>query len=429
MAARAGSDAPVVVVGGGVAGMAAAARLAKSGHPVELVEASDRLGGAWAPYPLGELLVDAAPSVLGFPAPWRDLFRKSGRPLEAELARTGTALAPAPGARYLFADGTDLTLPTDRGEQYEVLADHYGSAVAARWRDLVDGLDLVWQAVRPLGLESELRDRRQLQPVRKVLRPRRTLAQVARDLDEPHLAALVASIAYRLGSAPELTPGWCAVELSVQRTFGRWAIDSEVGADVRGRTSVLVEALAGRLQLRKVTVRLGRRVTGLTMSEERISGVRTADGDLAASAVVCTVDPWQTTSELWPVPPSRRQRSAARGWRPALAPAVSHQVVPEPQGTVTETVALSQDGVPTVTYRRPVTGGTLQTVHDYANGSPRSSAGIAWNGFRSWLDRPAVTTEMPGLFLAGPFSPGGSSPSSVVLSGALASYACHDYLG
>ncbi len=408
--------------------MAAAARLAKNGHPVELVEASDRLGGAWAPYPLGEVLVDAAPSVLGFPAPWRDLFRKSGRPLEAELTRMGAALDPAPAAHYLFADGSELTLPTDRGEQYEVLADHYGAGAAARWRDLVDGLDLVWQAVRPLGLEAELRDRRQLQPVRKVLRPRRTLAQVAEDLDEPHLAALVASIAYRLGSSPEQTPGWCAVELSVMRTFGRWAISSDSGADLNGRSSVLVDALAARLALRRVVVSLNRRVTGLTMSEDRIAGVRTTDGDLAASAVVCTIDPWQTTSELWPVPRSRRQRAAARGWRPALAPAVTHQVVPGAPGSVTETVALSPDGAPTVTYTRPVAGGTLHTVHDYRNGTPRPSAGIAWDGFRSWLNRPTVTTGVPGLFLAGPFSPGGSSPSSVVLSGALASYGCHDYL-
>ena len=40
-------SAPVVVVGGGLAGMAAAARLAKSGYPVELHERSDVLGGRW----------------------------------------------------------------------------------------------------------------------------------------------------------------------------------------------------------------------------------------------------------------------------------------------------------------------------------------------------------------------------------------------
>ena len=53
---------PVIVIGGGVAGLAAAARLAKSGHAVELYESSDRLGGTWAPYRLESgVTVDDAP--------------------------------------------------------------------------------------------------------------------------------------------------------------------------------------------------------------------------------------------------------------------------------------------------------------------------------------------------------------------------------
>jgi cation diffusion facilitator CzcD-associated flavoprotein CzcO len=39
---------PVIVIGGSLAGLAAAARLAKAGHAVELYERSDELGGTWA---------------------------------------------------------------------------------------------------------------------------------------------------------------------------------------------------------------------------------------------------------------------------------------------------------------------------------------------------------------------------------------------
>src|SRR6185436_7579378 len=107
---------PVVVIGSGLAGLAAAARLAKNGHRVELFERSSSLGGLWAPTELRPgVLVDRAPSVLGFPAPWRDLFRKSGRPLEAELTRMGYALAPAEPPTLIFADGAQLSFPSDRG--------------------------------------------------------------------------------------------------------------------------------------------------------------------------------------------------------------------------------------------------------------------------------------------------------------------------
>ena len=218
---------PVVVIGGGLAGLAAAARLAKAGHPVELYERSETLGGTWAPYRLASgVTVDDAPAIIGFPAPWRDLFRKSGRPLEAELARMGYALEPAEPAKMIFADGTELTLPTDRGGQYATLAAAYGSSVAKRWGVLLDRLDLVWQTLRGLGFEAELRSRRQLNKTarRSLFGHRTTLADLATSIDHDHLGALMRSIAYRSGSIPEQTPAFAAVELSMQRTFGRWQV-------------------------------------------------------------------------------------------------------------------------------------------------------------------------------------------------------------
>ena len=57
---------PIAVVGGGLAGMAAAARLAKVGHTVDLYERAGVLGGSWAPYELTDgVLVDDAPAILG----------------------------------------------------------------------------------------------------------------------------------------------------------------------------------------------------------------------------------------------------------------------------------------------------------------------------------------------------------------------------
>jgi UDP-galactopyranose mutase len=422
------STTPVVVVGGSIAGMAAAARLAKLGHPVQLFEARDRLGGSWAAYKQEGVPVDDAPSVLHFPAPWRDLFRKSGRPLEAELARTKVALTPAEPARYVFGDGSELVLPSERGDQYYALADAYGAAVASRWRDLVDDLVQVWQTLRPLGLEGELRDRGQLAPHRATLRARQSISQLADDLAEPHLAALVRSVAFRLGSHPDRTPAWCAVELAVQRTFGRWCITSAQPGQT-GRSSVLVEALASRLALRKVAVQLGASVTRIDTAAPRGAVVTLADGtSVLAAAVVCTVDPWQTYTELLG-PPGWRTRRTMRHWEPASAPHVAHHLVDERTATVSETVALTGDGCPTITYARPSGDLTLRSVHDYADPTPRRSAGLAWHGFNSWLDRPPVSTETPGLFLAGPFSRAGAAASAVVLSGALASYACSDHLG
>lgn len=413
--------------------MAAAARLAKAGHAVELYEASDRLGGRWAPYPLAgapaPVLADSAPNILGFPAPFRDLFRKSGRPFDVELHRQGYALVPAPPARHVFADGAELVLPTDRGEQFLVLRDQYGVAVAERWRDLLDRLDTVWQTVRPLGLEAELTGRSQLRgDVRRRLQPRRSIAQLAREMDHPHLGTILAAVAHRLGSPPDRTPAWCAVELSVTRRFGRWMID---GADP-GRSSVLVDALADRLSQRRVVLHLESTVAAILVDRTGACGVSVAGQQSRASAVVSTVDPWQLYDRLLPRASADAERRGVHRLRPALAPAVTHTLQVQGANTVTETVRHQAPGRrgqgPLVEYTRPVGPQTLRTVHDHGIGVPEVDAGAAWDGFASWLRRPPTSSAVPGLFVAGPCSRAGAQPSPTVLSGALASYAAHDYL-
>lgn len=406
-----------MVIGGGIAGLAVACRLAKQRFRVELFEATDRLGGAWAPRQIGPLTVDDAPAVIGFPAPWRDLFRKSGRPLETELTRFGRTLDPAPPPTYVFADGSTLTLPTDRGDAYDALTAAYGEAVAVGWRDLLDRLDVTWQALRPLGIEAELADRRQAARAARRLQPRRTIADLAKRAPHPHLAAVIRSVAYRQGSEPGRTPAWCAVDLVVARTFGRWTVDN-------GRTSVLVDALTERLQLRKATVHLNTRVDGILTAGGRVNGIRTAAGrSIEASAVVCTADPWQLTDRLVAAPGLGRLRRDLRGLSPAHAPLVRHERVGGTTGTVEEIVTLDDHGVPVVTYCRP----GLRTTHDFAAAGPDVAWGPGWTGRGDLVRRAPITADLPGLFVAGAASAAGNGPSPVVQTGALASSACADY--
>jgi phytoene dehydrogenase-like protein len=211
--------------------MAVAARLAKVGHRVTLVADADRLGPP-------EL-----PDVFSFPAPWRDLFTKSGRTLAAELARTGHALGPVPTRRV-----AGVELPGERGAQFHVLTEAFGQPVAERWRDLLDALDDVWQARRPLGLEQEF-DAGRFKASRKALWWGRSVADVARRFDHPVLSAVIRAAAE---DDPRRSPADETMWLAVERTFGLWRVTDAEGAPAPAR--VLVDALAARLEARKVTI-------------------------------------------------------------------------------------------------------------------------------------------------------------------------------
>lgn len=347
----------VVIVGGSLTGMAAAARLAKAGHRVVLLERQDRLGGRGAA---------ALAATITLPAAWRDLFKKSGRPLEAELARRRLQLVPAPPATHSLPDGSTLTLPTDRGGQWATLSAAYGPGVAARWRDLLDELDHSWQLLRRIGLESEFSGRGQLsRTTLAALRPRVSVEDLARRLDHPHLGELVRSVARNLGSEPRRTPGWCAARLSVERTFGRWVITDSDG--LTQPTSRLVELLVDRLDLRGVERHLTTTVTQI-----RPGAVTTDHGTWAADRIIVALNPWAHAALV-----GRSDRVIERAARRL----------------------------------RPV--------------DSTSQGGAQWRSWRTLLDLPPLVTGLPGILAASSCSPGGPDPWARLLTGALATYRVH----
>ena len=71
----------IVVIGAGMGGMSAAARLARGGHEVKLYEASDQVGGKCRTEWIGRVAFDTGPSLLTLPAVYKDFFQKTGKPM------------------------------------------------------------------------------------------------------------------------------------------------------------------------------------------------------------------------------------------------------------------------------------------------------------------------------------------------------------
>ncbi len=349
----------IAVVGGGLAGLAAAARLTKVGHDVVLLEREPELGAGI------DLAGEPDDTVITLTAAWRDLFRKSGRTLDAELERKGLELRPAPARSHRFADGSSLVLPTDRGEQWTTLRDTFGEPAAVAWRDLLDRLDGTWQALRRLGLEAEFTGKEQLTTdVRALLRPRESIARLAAGLPAAQLTELVLDVAARLGQDPRRLPGWHAVRLSVERTFGRWQLTDAAG--VPQPADVLVGTLVERLATRGVRVHTGVEVVSIRNGGDG-PRIVTTDGRLDVAAAISTLSP------------------------------IDH-------------ADLTRDKAD---FR------IVRAVR------PAATQGPLWASWRTLLDLPRLQTAVPGVLSASAWSPAGPDAWAQLLTGALAAYRVH----
>ncbi|MDQ1247240.1 MAG: hypothetical protein QG597_1610, partial [Actinomycetota bacterium] len=144
----------VVVIGAGMGGMAAAARLSVKGHQVTILEQGGTHGGKLGSFRRDGFVFDTGPSLLTLPAVYRDLFIKTGR---RELDEVVDLRPVEPGFGYRWADGSEAVLPgCGVGAIAGALGDALGGSAAEDWRALLRRAGEVWRLTRRPVLESPL---------------------------------------------------------------------------------------------------------------------------------------------------------------------------------------------------------------------------------------------------------------------------------
>ena len=309
----------VIVIGGGIGGLAAAATLAETGRKVLLVERHDRAGGYGHAFKRRKYTFDSAVHMItgAEPGPLGGAALVDGL-LSLLKVRDRCEFRKVDPLYGVAFPGFRLEVPSGPG---------WLDAHAERFPHERHGLRRLQRLTRLLAREvltipaemstDDLDARDDL----ALLREHRTstVGEVFdRYLDDPHLKAVLSALWPYVGVPPS------------RAAFSFWAIMLMSHVDLGGYYCVasfqrLVDALASGLTDRGGEILLRSSVRRILVDENRVTGVQLDNGQrVSAPVVVSNVDPLQTFEELVGTEQvaDRAYLAHLRGLQPSLSAAV-----------------------------------------------------------------------------------------------------------
>ena len=287
----------VAVIGGGIAGLAAAYELKCLGVEAVVLEAGDRPGGSIDESVIGGLTVDSGPD--GFVA--RD-------PAAAELCRRiglgAELVTPTSSGAYVLGDGGLLPFP-------------HRSVLGVPWTaDALEGTGIVSEAGAETLRRGLARDAEPLDgdaTVGEVLRPR-VGDEVFERLVDPLLGGINAGLADRMSieaCAPPLHeaarrggPLGAALQQAAARQGDDGATRPPVFQSVRGGIARMVDALAAELgDAVSLSTPVQRVTPAAGTGRGRCWKVSTPSGSLDTDGVIAACPAWESARLLEPFAP------------------------------------------------------------------------------------------------------------------------------
>ncbi|GIX09026.1 phytoene desaturase [Elioraea sp.] len=298
-AAQVGDPRPhAVVIGSGFGGLAAAVRLGARGWRVTVLERLDQPGGRARVFRQDGFTFDAGPTIVTAPFLFEELWALAGR----RLAEDVTLVACDPFYRIRFDDGTVFACRGDPAAMRAEIARFSPADLAGYDRYMRLSAETCRIGFERLGHVpfGRFADMLRVAPDLIRLRAWRSVhATVARHVRDPRLRAALSFHPLLIGGNPFAASAvYCLIPALEQR----WGVHYAIGG-----THALVRGLAGLVARQGGRIRLGAEVAAITVRDGRATGVRLADGEtIAAAIVVSNADSAFTYGAL--VPPHCRRR-------------------------------------------------------------------------------------------------------------------------
>jgi phytoene desaturase len=292
------------VIGAGLGGLAAAARLAREGWSVQIFDGQDFAGGKAGSLRLGGFRFDTGPSLVTMPATFEAILAKLGR----SSADCFTLVKLDPICTYWYPDGSILPVSASPEAFDEAAARVFGERPGAVLRYLA-------AAHRIEHIAAELFLERPIHEVGTWLRPevlprllrigaidplRSLHSRNASFFTRPELIQLFDRYATYNGSSPWKTPGTMSIIPAVE--YG------EGGFTIREGLVDIPRAFERIAREEGVEFHLGEAVTRIERKEGRIVAIESATGRYEVEAAIADIDPRPLFEDLLGEPEHRRAR-------------------------------------------------------------------------------------------------------------------------
>ncbi|MGV8912083.1 MAG: phytoene desaturase family protein [Rhodoglobus sp.] len=289
----------VVVIGGGIAGLASAALLAKEGHSVTLLEGRSAVGGRAGSWEHDGFRFDTGPSWYLMPEVFDHFYKLMGTSAEEQLS----LITLDPGYRVYFeGEKHPIDISTDLGENLALFESiEPGSGV--RLKKYLKSAEETYELAKRYFLYTTFADLRSSATkevlakaasfVRLLIEPLSRL--VARTVKDDRLRKVLGYPAVFLGSSPYLTP-------SMYHLMSHLDLADGVLYPMGGFTRV-IESIADIASDAGVTIRTNAAVTRIVTADGVATGVEYVDAKGAihfadADIVVSAADLHHTETQL-----------------------------------------------------------------------------------------------------------------------------------
>jgi phytoene desaturase len=288
----------VVVIGAGLAGLAAALHLAGRGRAVTVIEREDVPGGRAGRLDLDGYRIDTGPTVLTMPDIVEETLAAVGDKLEDRL----DLIPLAPAYRAQFADGAELDVHTDAEAMADAVARFAGPAEADGYRRLRAWLTKLYRAEfdgfiaanfdSPLSLAGP-----SLARVAALGAFGRLEPAIGRFVRDERLRRVFTFQSLYAGQSPQKALAVYAVIAYMDTVAGVYF--------PRGGMRALPDALAAAAADAGVKFSYGSPVTALERQGQKVTAVRTASGQRFACDAVVLATELQTAYQLLGRTPKR----------------------------------------------------------------------------------------------------------------------------